>query len=70
MLSGKRAFQKPISAETMNAILNDDPPAISQTAANIPSRCSGSCIAVWRTSVSQSALRINAARSGENQALG
>jgi serine/threonine protein kinase len=30
MLAGRRAFQKPTSAETMTAILNDDPPAISQ----------------------------------------
>jgi eukaryotic-like serine/threonine-protein kinase len=36
MLSGRRAFQRSTSAETMTAILNDDPPAISQTAANIP----------------------------------
>ena len=28
MLSGKRAFQKPTSAETMTAILNEDPQAI------------------------------------------
>src|SRR5215469_1029432 len=30
MLTGKRAFQRSTSAETMTAILNDDPPAISQ----------------------------------------
>ena len=36
MLTGKRAFQRSTSAETMTAILNDDPPAISQTGANIP----------------------------------
>ncbi len=36
MLSGRRAFQRSTSAETMTAILNDDPPAISQTGANIP----------------------------------
>jgi eukaryotic-like serine/threonine-protein kinase len=35
MLCGKRAFQKPTSPETMNAILNEDPPQISQIAANI-----------------------------------
>jgi Tol biopolymer transport system component len=29
-LSGQRAFHKPTSAETMSAILNEDPPAISQ----------------------------------------
>ncbi len=34
MLAGKRAFQKAISADTMSAVLNEDPPAISQ--ANIP----------------------------------
>ena len=31
MLAGKRAFRKPTSAETMTAILNEDPPAVSQT---------------------------------------
>ena len=36
MLAGKRAFQKPTSPETMSAILNEDPPAISQVTANIP----------------------------------
>jgi serine/threonine protein kinase len=36
MLMGKRAFQRATSAETMTAILNDDPPEISQTGANIP----------------------------------
>src|SRR5580658_9107040 len=36
MLAGKRAFQKPTSPETMTAILNDDPPRISQVATNIP----------------------------------
>jgi Tol biopolymer transport system component len=35
MLTGRRAFQRSTSAETMTAILNDDPPAISQTGANI-----------------------------------
>ena len=30
MLTGRRAFQKATSAETMTAILNEDPPAISQ----------------------------------------
>ena len=30
MLAGKRAFQKPTSPETMSAILNEDPPGISQ----------------------------------------
>jgi serine/threonine protein kinase len=36
ILAGKRAFQKPTSPETMTAILNEDPPGISQVAANIP----------------------------------
>jgi serine/threonine protein kinase len=30
MLTDKRAFQKPTSAETINAVLNEDPPGISQ----------------------------------------
>ena len=36
MLAGKRAFQKPTSPETMTAILNEDPPEISQVASNLP----------------------------------
>ena len=36
MLAGKRAFQKPTSPETMTAILNEDPPGISQINSNIP----------------------------------
>jgi serine/threonine protein kinase len=32
MLTGKRAFQKPTSPETMSAILNEDPPEISSAA--------------------------------------
>jgi serine/threonine protein kinase/Tol biopolymer transport system component len=36
MLAGKRAFEKPTSPETMTAILNDDPPGISQVATNTP----------------------------------
>jgi eukaryotic-like serine/threonine-protein kinase len=36
MLTGKRAFQKATSAETMTAILNEDPPAASQLAPNLP----------------------------------
>jgi serine/threonine protein kinase/Tol biopolymer transport system component len=36
MLAGRRAFEKPTSAETMAAILNDEPPAISELAPNTP----------------------------------
>jgi serine/threonine protein kinase/Tol biopolymer transport system component len=36
MLAGKRAFQKPTSAETMTAILNEDPPGISQIVPGAP----------------------------------
>jgi hypothetical protein len=36
MLAGRRAFQKPSAVETMNAILTEDPPAISQVAPNVP----------------------------------
>jgi len=36
MLSGKRAFQRPTPAETMSAILNEEPPAMSQIGANLP----------------------------------
>ena len=36
MLSGRRAFQKPTSAETMSSILNEEPPSISQLTPSIP----------------------------------
>ena len=36
MLAGQRAFEKPTSAETMAAILNERPPAISELAPNTP----------------------------------
>jgi len=36
MLAGRRAFEKPTSAETMAAILNEEPPAISELAPNSP----------------------------------
>jgi serine/threonine protein kinase len=36
MLSGKRAFQRSTSAETMTAILNEDPPGISQVTQTAP----------------------------------
>jgi serine/threonine protein kinase len=36
MLTGKPAFRKATSAETMAAILNEDPPSVSQTAPSIP----------------------------------
>jgi serine/threonine protein kinase/tetratricopeptide (TPR) repeat protein len=35
MLTGQRAFQKATSADTMSAILNEDPPTISQVTTNI-----------------------------------
>jgi eukaryotic-like serine/threonine-protein kinase len=36
MLTGKRAFQKATSAETMTAILNEEPVAVSQIAPGLP----------------------------------
>ena len=36
MLAGKRAFHRSTSAETMTAILNDDPPSISQIVQTAP----------------------------------
>ena len=36
MVTGKRAFRKPTSPETMVAILNEDPPLISQLAPDTP----------------------------------
>jgi len=34
MLAGKQTFRRPTAAETMTAILNEDPPSIAQLAAN------------------------------------
>ena len=36
MLTGERAFEKDTPAETMSAILNEDPPPVSQTAQSVP----------------------------------
>ena len=36
MVTGKRTFRKPTSAETMTAILHEDPPPISQVVPNTP----------------------------------
>jgi len=36
MFAGKRAFQKPTSADTMSALLNEDPPGISQVTTTVP----------------------------------
>ena len=36
MLTGKSAFRKATSAETMAAILNEDPPSVSQVAPGVP----------------------------------
>jgi hypothetical protein len=36
MISGRRAFQRDSSVETMNAILKEDPPEISQTRVDLP----------------------------------
>src|SRR6516164_7736131 len=36
MLTGRRAFQKPTSAETMTAILKEEPSSISQITPNLP----------------------------------
>ena len=36
MLSGQRAFKRTTAAETMTAILNEDPPALTSTRADLP----------------------------------
>jgi serine/threonine protein kinase len=36
LLTSKRAFHKPTSAETMSAILNEEPPSVSQITPGIP----------------------------------
>jgi serine/threonine-protein kinase len=41
MLSGKRAFSRDTAADTMSAILHEDPPPLSGTVRNIPSAIDG-----------------------------
>ncbi|HEV2697438.1 MAG TPA: serine/threonine-protein kinase, partial [Terriglobales bacterium] len=36
IVTGKQTFRKPTSAETMTAILNEDPPSVSQLAPSVP----------------------------------
>src|SRR3984957_10094414 len=36
MLTGKRAFHKTTAADTMSAILNEEPPSVSKVAPNVP----------------------------------
>ena len=48
MLAGKRAFQKPTSPETMTAILNEDPPSISEITAECPAVVAASCASLSR----------------------
>jgi eukaryotic-like serine/threonine-protein kinase len=36
MLTGKRAFRRPTAADTMSAILNQDPPSLSQLLPDVP----------------------------------
>jgi hypothetical protein len=36
MITGRRAFQKGTSAETLIAILNEEPPPLAQSAQNLP----------------------------------
>jgi eukaryotic-like serine/threonine-protein kinase len=36
MLTGQRAFRRASSVETMNAVLNEDPPEVSDTGAHVP----------------------------------
>jgi serine/threonine protein kinase len=36
MVTGKQTFRKPTKADTISAILNEDPPSISQLAPNTP----------------------------------
>jgi serine/threonine protein kinase len=48
MLSGKRAFRAPSAVETMNAILKEDPPGLSETNRNLPPGSSASSATVSR----------------------
>ena len=46
LLTGKRAFHKPTSAETMSAILNEEPPSASQITPGHSSRTAKGCAAL------------------------
>ena len=49
MLSGRRAFHRDSAAETMSAILREEPPDLSATNQSVPARASsGSCATVSR----------------------
>ena len=48
MLTGVKAFKRDTTAETMTAILHDDPPEILLTAVRCHRRSIASCITVWR----------------------
>jgi serine/threonine protein kinase len=57
MLAGRRAFEKPTSAETMAAILNEEPPAISELAPNTPPALVRIVKRCWRKSPSSAFSR-------------
>ena len=48
MLSGVRAFRRDTSAETMTAVLKEDPPELSIPAASSRPRSNASCAAAWK----------------------
>ena len=48
MLSGVRAFRRDTAAETMTAVLKDDPPELSDPAGWFLRRWSASCGGAWR----------------------
>ena len=48
MLAGKRAFQRSTSADTMSAILNEDPVGISQLYRPLRRASSARRIAAWK----------------------
>jgi len=49
MLTGKRAFQRDSSVETMNAILKEEPPEVPNNERNFPPPLTDSSDAAWRS---------------------
>ena len=63
MLSGKRAFKGATAADTMSAILKEDPPESRSPASRFPRRSSASSAIAWRRTRSSAPSRLTIWRS-------
>lgn len=57
MLSGQKAFQKEATADTISAILREDPPELSGTNKNVDQGLDALFIAVWKRTASNGSIR-------------